>query len=198
MKYLNGGSVRTLCGLLILVQSMHAGLMPGVLADQEGSAGLNIVIVEGDGAVNNVKERTAREVIVKVEDRNHKPVAGALVLFAVHGNGPGGTFLDGVESVQATSDSNGIATAHGFHPNSSIGSYQITVTAMYQGLTATTSVKQSNVPAPPTDTRFGLSGKHMAIIGVIAAAAVVGGILATRGGGGSTISPGTGTVGAPR
>ena len=30
--------------------------------------------VEGDGAINNIRQRTAREPIVQVEDENHKPV----------------------------------------------------------------------------------------------------------------------------
>jgi hypothetical protein len=199
MKHLLSGSAKALCGLLILVQSVQAGLVPGILAqDQQTSPGLNIVIVEGDGAVNNVKQRTAREVIVKVEDRNHKPVAGALVLFSVQGNGPGGTFLDGVESVQATSDANGVAVAHGFHPNNSPGSFQINVTAMYQGLNAAVSIRQSNIAPPPSNIGFRLSGKHMAIAGIVAAAVVVGIVFAAKGSSGSSISPGTGTVGAPK
>ena len=36
-----------------------------------------IEVVEGDGAINNIRQRTAREPIVQVEDENHKPVAGA-------------------------------------------------------------------------------------------------------------------------
>jgi hypothetical protein len=36
---------------------------------------LNLVIVEGDGVINNIRQRTAREPIVQVEDENHKPVA---------------------------------------------------------------------------------------------------------------------------
>jgi len=42
---------------------------------------LNLVVVEGEGAINNIKQRTARETIIKVEDENHRPVAGAVVVF---------------------------------------------------------------------------------------------------------------------
>lgn len=42
---------------------------------------LNLVIVEGEGAINNIRQRTARDPIVRVEDENHKPVAGAAVVF---------------------------------------------------------------------------------------------------------------------
>ena len=61
---------------------------------QNAAPMLNIVIVEGDGAINNIKQRTAREPIVQVEDQNHKPVAGAAVIFALPGQGAGGTFAE--------------------------------------------------------------------------------------------------------
>ena len=42
---------------------------------------LNLVVLEGEGATNNIRQRTAREPIVRVEDENHRPVAGAIVVF---------------------------------------------------------------------------------------------------------------------
>src|SRR5579863_5849082 len=56
---------------------------------------LSIVILEGEGAINNIKQRTAREPIVRVEDENHKPVAGAAVVFTLPSQGAGGTFAGG-------------------------------------------------------------------------------------------------------
>lgn len=49
---------------------------------------LNLVVLEGEGATNNIRQRTAREPIVQVEDENHKPVAGAIVVFTLPSNGP--------------------------------------------------------------------------------------------------------------
>ena len=46
-------------------------------------AELNIVIVEGEGATNNIRQRVARQPIIQVEDENHKPVAGAVVVFTL-------------------------------------------------------------------------------------------------------------------
>ena len=46
---------------------------PAVAAPPE----LNIVIVDGEGDTNNIRQHTAREPIVQVEDENHKPVAGS-------------------------------------------------------------------------------------------------------------------------
>ena len=32
---------------------------------------LNLVVLEGEGATNNIRQRTAREPIVQVQDENH-------------------------------------------------------------------------------------------------------------------------------
>src|ERR1700753_3874147 len=86
---------------------------------------LNLVIVEGDGAINNIRQRTAREPIVQVEDENHKPVAGAAVVFALADQGAGGTFTSGSHTLTAVTDNQGRAIARGFHPNNVQGQYQI-------------------------------------------------------------------------
>src|SRR6202035_2743945 len=87
------------------------------LSAQADSGKLNLVIVEGEGAINNVKQRTAREPIVQVEDENHKPVAGAAVVFLLPDQGAGGAFAGGTHMLTVTSDAQGRAIAHGFHPN---------------------------------------------------------------------------------
>lgn len=55
----------------------------GLAHQQAGEAikKLNIVIVEGEGAVNNARQRVARDPMVQVEDENRKPIAGAAVVF---------------------------------------------------------------------------------------------------------------------
>jgi hypothetical protein len=173
---------------------------------------LNLVIVEGDGAINNIRQRTAREPIVQVEDENHKPVAGAAVLFLLPEHGAGGTFADGSHSLTVTTNAQGRAAAHGIHLNNVQGQFQIHVTATYNGMTATTTISQSVAAAGAAGAGGGaatagiLSTKVIVIIAV-AAAAVAGGAAyaATHSGGGSpaatttgtTITPGTGTVGPP-
>lgn len=174
---------------------------------------LNIVIVEGDGAINNIRQRTAREAIVQVEDENHKPVAGAAVIFALPGQGAGGTFAGGANSLSVVTDSQGRAVARGFHPNSVQGQYQIHVTASINGQTANANINMSNalvVGAGTTAAAAGISGKLIAVIVIVAAAAAAGGAYAaTHSGGGSnsnsstaaaaiTITPGTGIVGPPK
>jgi hypothetical protein len=181
---------------------------------QNAAPALNIVIVEGDGAINNIRQRTAREPIIQVEDENHKPIAGAAVVFALPGQGAGGTFAGGAHTLSVVTDSQGRAVAHGFHPNSVQGQYQIHITASNGGQTATAIISQTNALAAAgagtTAAAAGISGKLIAVIVIVAAAAAAGGAYAATHSGGSssssssatpsliTISPGTGVVGPPK
>ena len=61
-------------------------------AQTPNPSALNLVIVEGEGAINNIRQRTARETIVQVEDENHRPVAGAVVAFLLPSDGASGVF----------------------------------------------------------------------------------------------------------
>jgi hypothetical protein len=183
-----------------------------VVSAQNAGPALNIVIVEGDGAINNVRQRTAREPIIQVEDENHKPVAGAAVVFALPGQGAGGTFAGGAHTLSVVTDSQGRAVARGFHPNNVQGQYQIHITASNNGQTATANISQSNALAAAgagTAAAAGISGKLIAVIVIVAAAAAAGGAYAATHSGGSsssssataslvTISAGTGVVGAPK
>lgn len=164
---------------------------------------LTISILDGEGALNDIRQRTAREPIVEVQDENHKPVAGAAVLFALPGSGPSGAFADGTQVFSTVTDEAGRAVATGLRPNSVPGSYDIHVTVHYQGSTAETTIHQKNVSGQSSsstteEAAHGLSMKSVLIIvGVAAAAGAVGAILATRGGNATTITPGTPSVGAP-
>ena len=71
---------------------------------QQQPAELQILVIGGEGSINNVKQRTAREPIVEVRDRNNRPVAGAVVLFEAPRNGASGTFLGGSSSLRVTTD----------------------------------------------------------------------------------------------
>src|ERR1700753_2299537 len=96
---------------------------------------LNLVIVEGDGAINNIRQRTAREPIVEVQDENHKPVAGAVVVFTVlpSNGGARASFAGSEQTAEFVSDQAGRVVAKGFHPNTQVGQVQIRVTATSNG-----------------------------------------------------------------
>ena len=182
---------------------------PMYAQDQPAPARLNIVILEGEGAINSVRQRVAREPVVQVEDENHKPVAGAAVTFLLPNQGAGAAFADGAKSLTVLTDDKGQAVARGLRPNNVNGNYQIRVNASFKGQTASTSVNQSTAISSAV-VAGGISVKLLIILAVAGAAAAGGAIAATRGGGGggggntttatppTVLTPGTPTVGAPR
>ncbi len=192
-----------MAGLLVLQ------LIPGAAAQDTGLK-LSLVVVEGDGAINNIRQRTAREPIVQVEDQNHKPIAGAAVVFTLPSQGAGGSFAGGQHTLTVISDSQGRAVAHGLKPNNVQGQYQIHVNASYNGQNANTTISQSNAAAAAgaAAAAAGISTKLIVILAVAGAAAAGGALYATHSGGNNnnatiaasavTITPGSGTVGPPR
>jgi hypothetical protein len=133
---------------LALVIGLAAGPAAPLFAQTVPAAPmmLHITILDGEDSLNNIRERTAREPIVQVEDENHKPVAGALLIFSIQngGTGAGGSF-NGLSTLSVTTDSEGKAIAHGLKPNATSGSYTIGVTATLGALVATAVIHQSNV-----------------------------------------------------
>jgi hypothetical protein len=190
----------------LLVTQVNA--WPVLEQDQAVPPKLNIVIVEGEGAINNVRQRVAREPIVQVEDENHRPVGGAVVTFLLPNQGAGGSFANGAKSLTVTTDSKGQAIARGLKPNNASGQYQIRVNASYNNQTASTTISQTNAVAAGAGgaAAGGISAKLIIILAVAAAGGIAGGVAATRGGGTTapagatptTITPGSPTIGAPR
>jgi hypothetical protein len=171
--------------------------------DQEPTK-LNISILEGEGSINNIRQRVTREAMVQVDDENHKPVAGAAVTFFLPEHGASGLFSNGSHSLTVMTDNTGRAAAQGIVPNKVAGDMQIRVVARFKNLDANTVIHQQNAAAAGAAASGAISGKVLAII-LVAAAGVAGGVVAaTRGGGSSptptptvTITVGTPTVGAP-
>jgi hypothetical protein len=179
-------------------------------AETNPPAELNIVVIDGEGAINNIGQRALHDPVVRVEDENHKPVSGAAVVFSVPTEGASGEFTKGEKNLVVTTDHQGQATAQGLKVNQVAGRLPIHVTASYRGKTARTNITQFNMAVPGKKAGGG-SGKKVAIILVIAGAAAGGGIAAATLGGKSsssavsplppitpiTITPGTGTIGPP-
>ena len=168
---------------------------------------LRITILDGEGSLNNIRERTAREPIVQVEDENHKPVAGALILFTIHGQGDAGaTFSNGLTTYQTTTDAAGKAVAKGLMPNGHAGSFTISVTATMGSITAEAVIHQQNVAPSATVNQIVkphhalVTAGNIAFVGVVAAIGAVlswSAVNANSGPGSTTIQPGTGGVTAP-
>jgi hypothetical protein len=198
--------------LSLLLAGVLAIPFPTVASAQDAAPKLNLIVVEGEGAINNIRQRTAREPIIQVEDENHKPIAGAAVVFTLPSQGAGGTFAGGSHTLTVMTDSQGRAVAHGLRPNAVRGQFQIHVNASYNGQSANTNISQTNAlvaAGAGAAAAAGISAKLIVVIVAAAAAATVGGLYASGaigGGNGATaaapslvtITPGTGSVGPPR
>ena len=194
---------------VLLVVLVLLNLFRAPASAQQAVTGLSITIVEGEGAINNIRQRVNREPIVQVEDENHKPIAGAVVVFLLPDTGASGTFPNGAHMLMTVTDNQGRATARGIRPNGQSGPMLIRVTASFQGLTASSVITQTNAAAATAAAGAGLStAAKWGIILAIAGGAAAGGIIAATHGGGSsspssptspsiTLTPGTPTVGGP-
>jgi len=163
-----------------------------------GAPKLNIVLISGEGAINNIKSRTARETIVEVRDENNKPIAGAAVVFLLPDSGPGLISSNGSRMISTMTDANGRAAARGLKPNGQSGQYNIQVRANFQQSFGQLAVSQSNIVAAGA----AISGLTAALIVVGAAAAAGTAYAVTRNSGSGRgtvgVNPGTPSAGAPR
>ena len=168
---------------------------------------LRIVIVEGDGTLNNIKQRVNVEPVIEVrDDQNNKLVEGAAVVFFLPAQGPSGTFSNGTKTLTTSTDRMGRAAARGIRPNNQTGRFDIRVTASYEGATASATITQTNISgSTPGGGGMGVATKAWIIL-AICGGAVAGAVLAATHKGSSSssgpppivITPGTPTVGAPQ
>ena len=107
-----------------------------------------IEVVEGDGAINNIRLHHAKEPVVRVVDQDGHPMPNVAVTFLLPGNGPGGTFADGKNSLTVMTDENGRAVGQGLRPNGNAGQFQIRVTTSFAGQVATANISQTNADGP--------------------------------------------------
>jgi hypothetical protein len=105
------------------------------------AAALKIVVVEGEGAVNIIQQKTAVAPVIEVRDRNDQPVAGAIVRFAIQ---KGQASFNSARTLSVTTDAAGRATAAGLTATSR-GALQITASAVFQGQTAAATIAQTTV-----------------------------------------------------
>src|SRR4051794_12161535 len=88
-------------GLCLLILSDW--LAPAALA-QSLPPRINITVVEGEGASSSVRQRVSHDPVVKVEDDDHQPIAGAVVVFALPVSGPSGEFFNGTKTLTLVTD----------------------------------------------------------------------------------------------
>jgi hypothetical protein len=182
-------------------------LLLGCFAEGQ-ETGIKIQIVEGDGAINSIRLRRAKEPVIRVVDASGEPAVGATVTFVLPATGPSGTFSDNGLSVTVQTDSRGMAIGRNLRPNAIAGQFRIRATTSWHGVPASASLAQTN--AEPV-AKSG-HGKTIAIL-VVVAGAIAGGAAAAAHGGktssaaqdtaatspaGGSISAGSPSLGPPR
>ena len=197
---------------LIAALSCQAQQVSGPKTDVvQGPGGdLKIIVVQGEGALNNMRTRSAAPLIVEVRDAADKPVAGAEVVFQLPPAGPGGVFNGWMRNQTSRTNSEGRAETNGFTPNDEAGRFNIKVTATSGTKSTSVIIAQTNTPngAAGTGTKAKSKSNLWKVLLVVGAAGLAGGIVAaTRGGGSSTpatpptpitITAGPITIGGPR
>ena len=168
--------------------------------------GLKIVVVQGEGARNSIRSRSATSPVVEVRDDADKPVNGAEVVFQLPASGPGGVFNGWMRTQTVRTNSQGQAASSGLTPNDEAGRFNIRVTAQHGGSNASVVVAQTNINGSGSSSN-GSSKKAWIWVGVIAAAALAAGIAVAATNDSEpdatavtpvTIQPGAIAVGGPR
>jgi hypothetical protein len=162
-----------------------------VVRAQSPEPSLKIFVIEGEGAFNSIRGKTAHSPIVEVRDRQDRVVPGATVRFVLPAAGASGTFPGGALSAESTTDENGKASAPVLVPNSTEGRFNIKVSASSSGREASVVIAQTNTLAGG-EQAASHSSKKLLIILLIAGAAG-GGAAAALHGGGKSATPATPT-----
>lgn len=166
---------------------------------------MNVVVVEGEAAINNIRKQKGNDIAVLVRDGNRNPLPRAAVTFTFPAEGASAAVADGRKTVSVTAGNDGYAVLRGIKPNRVPGTMVVQVEAKHQNQTASTTVTQFNMNVESK----GSSAKWVAVLGVVGAAAAGGAVLALRNSSNGSsapvkpptpigITPGPGSVGPPR
>jgi len=208
------------CGIHAILAVMLASLLavPPGFAQQPGGANsasqapapitpspvdsLRILVLEGQGLVNDIRVPSTSSPVVEVRDENGQPLEGVELKFDLPAVGPGGSFGQGQFSASAKTNAQGQATVT-FTPNHERGRFNIKVAAVLGNRTGHVSITQTNALRPAgieAEKSGGLFKFRWWKVAVLAGVGVTVGILATRGGSSGpsvTLIPGSPTFGAP-
>jgi len=151
--------------------------------EQKPAGKLEIVVVQGEGARNDIGTRRAVPPIVEVRDESGNPVPGAEVVFALPMSGPSGHFYGWIRTQTVRTDEKGRASVSGYEPNDIAGAFEIKVTASHGDRTGTAVIHQINEGRPrraSPDQAAGKCGCKWWAVGILvgAAAAIAGGAVA--------------------
>lgn len=177
----------------------------GPKSNLQAAGGLKITAIQGEGAINNTRTKSATPPAVEVRDDTDKPVAGVEVVFQLPAAGPGGVFNGWMRNQTARTDELGRAAASGFTPNDEEGRFNIKVMASQGNKNATLIIGQSNSRSGgPAEAKKSSHKTMWIVLGVLAVGGIIAAVVVTHGDNGSTtttnpvtITPGPVGVGGP-
>ena len=167
------------------------GLCFSLAHAQSAPSQLEVEVVQGEGAVNRIRQRATVLPAVRVTDEMHKPIAGAAVVFTLPTEGATGD-LNGEKTTIVTTGADGVASVKAMKLNATPGKLPIHVSVSYRGLTARAVINQESVLAPGDKAGRAASRGHGTLIAVLVC---VGG--AVGGGAAYLASQGNKTAAAP-
>lgn len=152
-------------------------------------APLKIVVLQGEGAKNNIRTKTAVAPVVEVRDEADKPVANAEVVFQLPSTGASGSFNGWMRTQTVRTNAQGQATVNGYAPNDEEGRFNIKVTATSRTGAGNGIIAQANVRGAGASAAGGKRSGWWKVAAIAGAGALGGGIyLATRGGSSSSVA----------
>jgi hypothetical protein len=170
---------------------------------------LQISVLEGEGAFNNIRRKLGRNLAVAVQTQDEQPVEGAQVTFTLPVDGPSGTFPGNQRVFETRTDARGKASTPVITPNDVEGRFNILVKVHTPAGDASRVIAQSNTAAGGLgEIKSGGGGKKFLVLLGLAGGVAGGVLVATRRGGGSgssgapptptTLTIGVVSVGGPR
>ena len=151
-------------------------------------------ILEGDGAIYNLRGRGFTMPRVRVSEPDGRPVKGAAVTFRLPDAGPGAQFADGRIAMVQTDD-RGEATVPPVRLNSQLGQWEIRIAATHRGGVARASLQQINAAPVEAMTSPGKKSKSLYWLVAIAAGAATAATVGLAGSGSPPRSGGVSVLG---
>ncbi len=105
----------------------------------------HVLVMEGEGAINNIRHQVNRGAMVLVEDENKNPLSGVAVTFFLPSEGPSGLFPNGSRVLTVFTDQKGLASSRGVQFNNQVGLMRMKVTASLFAQTAEATITQTNI-----------------------------------------------------
>ena len=131
--------------------------------------GLQVLVLSGQAATNDVETRAATDPVVEVRNSQGEPVPGAKVIFRTPAVGPSATFYGASRTITMTTDDTGRTTAGGMMPNTEPGEFFIDVTATSGSLKGSATIAQSNVMTRTVEKKRRFGWRFWAAMGAAAA-----------------------------